>query len=369
MKRIILLLLFYVHAPFYCFAQDAVEQDTGSFINYSANILWTKSLDDSSSALITYSNNKIFAATNKGNVLCFNIEGSLLWKYSSERTIASGPVDYKGVLIIATLNGDLISLDDSTGEVIQSIGLDEPLTSQLIEFSTSYNGQETEAVLVGSSKGSVFCYDVNSFEMLWENHSASGEIKSKPLEINNKVIYTSGDGFLYCIDSRSGMLIWKWSPEKDNNIPFAECSPVSDGRNVFVCSPDKYLFSIDLMLGIANWKNSSYNCYSSLTISSDKEFLLIKSFKDDFYFVYSKNGKEKEKLSINYGEDISGVPPLEVKDKILFATHSGKVFEIGKGLKSYLLFFMGASPIVSLIKINEDTFAASNSDGNVVVFK
>ncbi len=368
MKRIILLICV-CFSSFYTPAQNnSVNPDTTRFVNYSAKILWVKDIGDSLSALVSKPDNRIFVAAKYGKIFCFDLSGKLIWTHDVKRSIIGNPIDSNGNLIISTLSGDLISLNDSTGEVIQTIGLDDPLTSPLIEISTSYNGQQTDAVIVGSSKGVVYCYDINSFEMIWENHSATGKIISMPLALDNKIIFTSNDGFLYCIDSRSGMLIWKWTIPKNKNISLVDCSPVSDGRNVFVCSPHNFLSSIDLMLGRTKWKNNYYDCSSTLMISDNKKFLFVKSLKDNFYIVSANDGKPFRKLNMNFGEDSTKNAFLEWKGNVLFSAGNGKVYLVENNFKWKPLFDMLDGAVQNIIHLKDDTFVASGVSGRVVEF-
>ncbi|MHB8580612.1 MAG: PQQ-binding-like beta-propeller repeat protein [Ignavibacteriaceae bacterium] len=369
MKRIIVLICV-CFSSFYTIAQsNPVNPDTSRFVNYSAKILWVKDVGDSLSALVSNTDDRIFVASKYGNIFCFDFSGRLIWMHDVKRSILGNPIDSKGNLIISTLSGDLISLNDSTGEVIQSIGLDEPLTSPLIENSTPNNGQQTEAVIAGSIKGSIYCYDINSFEMIWENHSAKGKIISKPLAIDNKIIFTSNDGFLYCIDSRSGMLIWKWTDPKNKNISLADCSPITDGRNVFICSTHNFLYSIDLMLGRTKWLNDYYDCNSSLMISDNKKFLFVKSVKDNFYVVSAINGRPFRKLDMDFGEDSTKNAFLEWKGKELLSTGYGKVYLVESDLKWKPLFFLGDGVVQNIVHLKDDIFVASSVSGRVVEFK
>ena len=369
MKRIILLICV-CFSSFYTLAQNnSVNPDTTRFVNYSAKILWVKDIGDSLSALVSKPDNRIFVAAKYGKIFCFDFSGKLIWTHDVKRSILGNPIDSNGNLIISTLSGDLISLNDSTGEVIQSIGLDDSLTSPLIEISTPYNGQQTEAVLVGSAKGGVYCYDINSFEMIWENHSATGKIMSKPLALDNKIIFTSNDGFLYCIDSRSGMLIWKWTDPKNKNISLADCSPVSDGRNVFVCSPHNFLYSIDLMLGRTKWLNDYYDCNSSLMISDNKKLLFVKSLMGNFYIVSAINGRLFRKLDMDFGEDSTKNAFLEWKDNVLFSAGNGKVYLVENDFNWKPLFFLSDGVVQNIVHLKDDTFVAPSVSGRVVEFK
>ena len=109
-------------------------------------------------------------------------------------------------------------------------------------------------------------------------------IETKPLIFENKLIFGSWDGYLYCVDARSGVMIWKWTEDKDFYFSPAACLPVTDGDNVYITSPDKYVTAIDLLLGRTVWRKN-YNAWESIGITSDRKNLLIKSAKDKFFIV------------------------------------------------------------------------------------
>jgi len=107
------------------------------------------------------------------------------------------------IIAIATIEGDLITINSENGEIIQTLGLDEALTSQLVIIETIYNGAKTKAIIVGSSSGKVYCYELTSLELIWVNDSAERMIETLPLVIDDKIIYGSWDNYLYCISKNS----------------------------------------------------------------------------------------------------------------------------------------------------------------------
>ncbi len=368
MKRRIILINLVLFVSLICPAQGKGEENAAQVIGSNAKIIWEKNLEEPSYTSLLSAGDKIFAVTKKGTVNCFDTQGKLIWWENIKREIASRPIDYEGNLIIAATNGDLISLDDTAGNIQQSIGLDESLTSHLISITLDNQGQSTTAAIVGTAKGSIYCYDVSTFEMIWENHSAAGAIISKPIWVMNKIIYTSEDGYLYCIDSRSGMLIWKWSPPKGKGITFENSAPVSDGRSVFISLPDKSVYSIDLMLGKTNWKNSYTNCYSSTGILINKELLFIKSQKDDIYSLNARTGKIERRYDAGFGQDTTATEFLFTGDNILFGTESGKIYAIEKGIRVTPLLSLGNTAIYNIISLGNDKYAASNGSGEMVIF-
>jgi outer membrane protein assembly factor BamB/predicted phosphodiesterase len=353
--------------------------DSLQFINYTTssksqtklkvNVLWKKNLETTLIASLLVNGSNIYAATKNGKILCYNLSGNLEWEYSSGETIFSKPVVYDSTFVFATIEGDLISLDASTGEVLQTIGLNEPLTSQLIKINVEYNGHHTVGVVAGTSKGNVYCYDIDSFEEIWENHSAHGMIETKPLYINNRIIYGSWDNYLYCIDSRTGIINWKWTENKNFYYSPAACRPVTDGHNVYITSPDKYVSAVDLMLGRTVWRKNNFNAWESIGISSDKKNLFVKCYKDNFDIVSAKKGKLIKEIKIGYGFDLSPITPLEWNGNIIFGSKEGKIYLIDKNNNYNALLFLGTARLLNIFYLKKNIFAASNMDGKIVVFE
>ena len=355
------------------------QVDSLQFINYTipskpkkeftVNVLWKKNLETTLIASLLVNKDNVYAATEDGEIYCYNINGNLEWEYSSGETIFSRPIVYDSILVFATIEGDLISLDTKTGQPLQTIGLNEPLTSQLIKINVEYNGRQTIGVVVGSSKGNIYCYDINTFEEIWENHSAHGMIQTEPLYIDNRIIYGSWDNYLFCIDSRSGIINWKWTENKNFYYSPAVCNPVSDGNNVYVTTPDKYVSSIDLMLGRTVWHKINFDAWESIGISNNNENLFVKCFKDNFDIVSAKKGRLIKEIKFGYGIDINPIVPFEWKGNILFGSKGGKIYLINKDNNFTALLFLGTSRMLNIFHVKENIFASSNMDGEIVVFE
>ena len=207
--------------------------DSAQFISYSANITWKKDLDASVFAGITTFENKLYVTTTSGMLYCFAADGKELWRFNAGGTLISRAVVELGVVAVITSDGDIYTLRAETGEVIQSFGLGEKVTSQLVTVKTNFRDEDTYGLLIGTISGKMIFYDMYSLNPIWENTSATGLIQAKPLIVGDRIIYGSRDGNLYCIDSKSGTLNWKWSNGGDwVNAP-AVCTPVTDGANVF----------------------------------------------------------------------------------------------------------------------------------------
>ena len=123
------------------------------------------------------------------------------------------------------------------------------------------------------------------------------------------------------------------------------------------------------MLGRTVWRKNNFNAWESIAISSNKENLFIKSYKDNFDIVSAKKGNLVKEIKIGYGLDLTPITPLEWKGNIIFGSKEGNIYLINKDNKFIPLLFLGTSRIQNIYHFKKDIFAASNMDGKIVVFE
>ncbi len=337
-------------------------------INDAADLLWQKDLNSSVSTSLLVTEDKIFAAEISGIIHCYDLYGKELWKYDTGGTIYSRPLRDKDVLAAATIEGDLFAINANNGDLIQVLAVGETITSQLVKIDAVFNGYKTKAVLAGTASGKMICYDIYSLEQIWENSSAQGMIETLPLVVDNKIIYGSWDNYLYCIDAETGTLNWKWTENKNFYYSNAACSPVTDGKNVYVTSPDKFVSAIDLLLGTTVWRKNDFNAWESIGITNDRENLLVKSMMDKFYVVSAKDGKLVKEINPDFGLDTMPVSPIEWNGNIIFGAKNGFVYLINNQYEWTPVVFTGTARVHSVQHVKDNTFAASNMDGKIFVF-
>lgn len=350
--------------------------DSSLFINYSTNFQWQYDLESTLSTIPLIWEEKIYTADINGNITCYDTSGIILWDYTAFGNMYSKPAAMDGYLVLATIQGDLITLNAYTGEQLQTIGFDDTITSQLIMID--YKGESSlmfpksteskAAVVFGTANGKMYCYDVETLQEYWSNDKANGMIETEPLYINNKIIYGSWDTNLYCIDARTGLLIWKWSESDIFYYAPAACKPVTDGKKVYIATPEKFVYAIDLNLGTTSWKKNNFNAWESIGISADRKLLFIKSFENHFHVVSTITTNWVKDLNLKFGVDTMPVTPIEWNKNILFGTKNGDVYLIGKNYSAKKLFFMGTSRVHTIQHVKGNQFLASNMDGKLVLF-
>ncbi len=350
--------------------------DTTKIEPYDVEIAWHKNLNATMVAEPLVLENKIITAQYDGLVSCFDKSGKKLWDFDSFGNIVSQPAAKDGILAVATLQGDLFTLNLETGEQVQSIGFDEPITSALLMIDYTGNKElmipkqssSKAAVIFGTGKGKLYCYDVETLQQYWVNKSAKGMIQSAPLYLNNKLIYGAWDGFLYSVDAREGWLIWKW--QMDNHIENspAASKPATDGRFIYVVQPNGFVYKVDPLLGKTVWSFNKYDAWQSIGISDDEKTLFVKSRKDFFHKIPASTGSWSIAYKLNFGKDETPTTPIEYKKIIFTVAANGKVYRI-KGKRHKEILFNGSAIPFSVKHFYDDIFVASNIDGVLTVFK
>jgi outer membrane protein assembly factor BamB len=107
-------------------------------------------------------------------------------------------------LYAANAEGEISKLDPANGREIWRVNIGEPISGGV--------GVGAGIVLVGSSKGNVFAYEVSG-KLVWKA-KLSSEILSVPRYFDGIVIVRSGDNRIYGLDATDGSR--KWVYERTN---------------------------------------------------------------------------------------------------------------------------------------------------------
>lgn len=112
-----------------------------------------------SSTNILTAPNWFYYASDSGIVYCYDYAGNQKWIAEVLGVIKGNPILYKDLLLIATVEGDLYSINSNNGEILQVVGIGESITSDLSLIEISSSKTKIIGVALGTSEGNVFCYD------------------------------------------------------------------------------------------------------------------------------------------------------------------------------------------------------------------
>ena len=185
------------------------------------------------------------------------------WTFKSAGAIVTSPAVHDGVVYIGSMSGHLYALDQQTGKEKWNFKSRMPIASSPAVADGT--------VFFVSSAGSLAAIDAATGQPKWvfvAEHERKFEAKgmhgyppaaqtmpdawdvytSSPAVVDGKVYFGSGDGNVYAVDAKSGVLQWKFAT---GNVVHA--SPAVAGGVVFIGSFDGNLYALDAATGQQKW--------------------------------------------------------------------------------------------------------------------
>jgi outer membrane protein assembly factor BamB len=270
------------------------------------------------------------------------------WFYNATTEIDSAPAVANGRVIVGLSNGNVIAVNQTTGEQLWSF--DTYAGSNSIWSSPAISSGK---VYIGTRDFNLYCLDESTGTLLWK-YMAGKEINSSPLVSDGKVFFGSMDGKLYCLNANDGSLIWNFTAEGDGYNVGIHSSPAILDDVVFVGSLyGAKLYAINASTGAKIWDYQvNGNIFSSPSIYQGKVF-----FNADNAGIYCLNAT-------------SGAPVWSTSDAMSFvysslAVANGRVF-VGDSYNKFYCFdaSTGAS-LWNFTNIEAVWSSAAVADGKV----
>lgn len=323
--------------------------------------------NSSSSLKNLAADNRLYTVLDNGLIYLSDFKGKEKFVTELIGTIKTNPVLYKDLILASTFEGDLYSINSNNGEVLQVVGIGENISSDIAITEIEITNSKQIGALLGTVDGNIFCYDAFSFEQLWKNNISKFPIIASPLVINDKVVFLNSSSSLYCVNSKSGSLIWRYEFSVNQN--FSQNNyPLSDGKNVFSISPDGNLFAIDLLLGKKNWSVGLKEILNQFYSSSDKQKLFLLDRKGMMSIISAKDGKEIGKIDFKKSELFSFVI-TELNEETLVGFSDGSVYTFNSKFIPKEIISADQIPITSINVISPKEFVVKNIFGKITFYK
>lgn len=323
--------------------------------------------NSSSSLKNLAADNRLYTVLDNGLIYLNDFKGKEKFVTELIGTIKTNPVLYKDLILASTFEGDLYSINSNNGEVLQVVGIGENITSDIALTEIEITNSKQIGALLGTVDGNIFCYDAFTFEQLWKNNISKFPIIAAPLVINDKVVFLNSSSSLYCVNSKSGSLIWRY--EFSDNQNFSQNNyPLSDGKNVFSISPDGNLLAIDLLLGKKNWSVGLKEILNQFYISPDKQKLFLLDRKGMMSIISAKDGKEIGKIDFKKSELFSFVI-TELNEETFVGFSDGSVYTFNSKFIPKEIISADQIPITSINVISPKEFVVKNIFGKITFYK
>jgi outer membrane protein assembly factor BamB len=372
------LLLFFLYSIIIispnAFTQDLSNNEASGDSSFQINDstvqkVWEVNNDTTSSSGLVLSDNNIYSTLDEGLIYCYDLIGKEKWVAEVFGDLKSNTVQYKDLLLVSTVAGDLYSINANNGDVVQVMGIGDNVTTQLELIDIINGGYKSKAVVFGTELGTIYCYDIFSFELIWKVKLNDSPLVSNPLSVDDKIFFKDSVSTIYSVNSKTGLLIWKndlgkneTGNENQNN------STLTDGKNIIVLLTSGEVVAIDLLNGKINWSIKKMDVIPQIQISNDKQKLILLNKKGELIFLSSKDGKEIGKMYLKK-ENITSFCYDDTDSFSLLSLSDGSVFKIDDKFILHPILNLEKSFINTIKILTDDQFIMSTQNGKILLYK
>ncbi len=278
---------------------------------------------DIGSGMALYKNKYIIAANTKGKVYALDYNtGNLIWSFNTGGKIYSTPAVYKDIVVVGSSDSWIYGLNAKTGEQLWSVKAEKAvLGSPKIEKGVAY---------IGASDGVFRAVNVNSGKVLWTFDKVKGFVTTLPTLDGNKVLFGSWENGFYCLDKKSGELLWEWNNGHGSRMfSPAACYPVVVKNRVFIVAPDRYMTALDLNTGDQIWRNKADSLLvrESMGVSVDKKLVYVKAMGGKVYGISTRADSMQVAWtsSLNLSYEIAPTAIFTNKKQVIVPSDKGVV--------------------------------------------
>ncbi len=217
-----------------CVYNEKVYVGAGDHIyclnKYSGEIETDMNISGDVSTSLLIVDDTIFVGSNDTKMYALSLDGFTKWIYTSGDGVKSSPTYGDGRIIFESDDGNLYVLNESTGNQLFKVDLDDS-----VEGSASVD-EYNNNIYIGSDAGNLSCIDLRDGSIKWSYHTGS-LIKTTRLSDKN-VAFASDNGVRYVLNIYTGKELFTYNPGTMLfNSPITS-SPVIYGNGLFFTGHD-----------------------------------------------------------------------------------------------------------------------------------
>src|SRR6185436_2679021 len=189
--------------------------------------------------------------------------GGVKWTFKTNGPVVASPAVADGVVYITSLGKGLYAIDQETGKEKWSFQSRMPIASSptIADGTVYFVSTAGSLAALDAADGKPKWVLPTELEKKFEAKNLHGLppaaqtipdawdlFLSSPAVANGKVYFGSGDGNVYAVDAKSGLLQWKFAT-KD----VVHASPAVVAGTVYIGSWDSNLYALDAETGALKW--------------------------------------------------------------------------------------------------------------------
>jgi outer membrane protein assembly factor BamB len=232
---------------------------------------------------------------------------------------------------------------------------------------------DSNVVYIGSSDHRFSAFDLSTGKPIWSYRALEGPVVSKPVIVDDKIIFGAWDKNLYALTKNDGHLLWKWNNGSSVvNYSPAACTPVIKDNIVYIVAPDRYLSAIDINSGKTLWRTNEATVRESIGISNDGRLVYGKTMQDTIVAFYTNKEKPEPawKMNVGFGYEHTPSMLIEKNGRVYFGTKNGIVYCINPSTQKIVWAYKIDNSMVNTVNVLDNKqVIASTMDGKVCLLQ
>lgn len=289
----------------------------------------------------------------------------MIWETKLSGPLFSTPVHYKGLIITGDADGNLWAMDASSGDTSWKIQTEGPvLATPLI-----HDGH----VFTGSGSNAFLKIDASNGDIIWSFGEVNGLMQAKAAAHGNYIVFTSWDTHVYCLDQKTGTLLWKWNNDRPVSLLSpGNVVPVIQNEKVFIVAPDRKMTAINLKTGTQAWRTGKHQVRESMGISYKDEIAFAKLMNDSILAIKTQPDDFESAWVVDagFGYDHNPCPLVQMNNTLFAATKNGVIMAINIQDQTLLWKYKVSNTAVNFFYPDNETnkIWISTTDGIIMAF-
>lgn len=288
------------------------------------------SIKDSASiySVPTIHKNTIYFANSIGQIQAVNLKNNILkWKIETGNSIYFAPIAVKNTLVVGTIEGHVMGYDANSGEIKWNTPVGGVLVgSPVVENDKVYMASSTKFI----------CIDVITGRIIWENNLPMSYSQGMPLIHGDHIIFGAWDTYVYCLNKRTGALVWKWNNGNSKQVLYSagNVNMAASKNRLYFVSPQRFLTILNIKTDETLFRTSKWKVRESMGKSRDGKWFYAKTMdgellrlplSDTLELTEEHLVENSRVLDLKIGYEHNPAPILEQKSKIYIGSRKGEV--------------------------------------------
>ena len=311
---------------------------------------------------------KVFVGDDLGCLTAYALKnGKKLWSFASGKRIVGTPAVSEGIVVFGSADRNIYGLNAADGSLRWKVEAAEPVLGAV----TIHEG----IAYVGASDKTFRAIDIQTGKVVWSYNQVKGYIETKPLVVDDKVIFSAWDNTLYALEKATGKEVWKWTGGLTRmHFSPAAVWPVASNGKVFIADPQRAMTAVNLQNGETVWRTFRSQVRETIGLSEDGERVYSKTMNDSIvcYSTLTDTPEQVWASNVGFGYEHAPSMPLEKDGVVYGSTKEGLLFALeAKTGKIIWKHKIGNSLINTVLPLNgrEVLFTATSGEVGLIRMK